>query len=253
MDKQELNKILKLHKKWILGQTGGKKANLSYANLRSADLSSANLRYADLSYADLSYANLSYANLRYANLSSADLSSANLSYANLSSADLSYANLSYANLRYADLRSADLSSANLSSADLSYADLSYAKINYQNNLAILKDIDSKGNIYAWKYIQNGKSPYQHATYEIGKTYIEKDYDDNEIIECGKGQNVATLIWCYLDSIGKNNIEFLKVQFKSKDIVAIPYMSDGKFRVKKMKIIKKYTLKQVENMLKIKEK
>jgi hypothetical protein len=88
ISEQELKDILDKHGKWLRNESGGEKANLSYANLSSANLSSANL-----SYANLSYANLSSADLRYANLSSA-----NLSYADLSYADLSYANLSYANL-----------------------------------------------------------------------------------------------------------------------------------------------------------
>ena len=76
----ELKIKLDLHLKWLHGETGGERADLS-----SADLSSANLRYADLRYADLR--------------------SANLSSANLSSANLSSANLRYADLRYADLPS----------------------------------------------------------------------------------------------------------------------------------------------------
>jgi hypothetical protein len=92
MTPEEIKSILESHKKWLMEEKGGKRADMRYA-----DLSSANLRYADLSYADLSSANLSSANLRYANL------------------------------RYADLRYADLSSANLRYADLRYADLSYAK------------------------------------------------------------------------------------------------------------------------------
>jgi hypothetical protein len=104
----ELKIKLELHLKWLRGEGGGERADLSSADLSSADLGSANLRSANLSYANLSYANLRYADLR--------------------SANLSYANLSYANLRYADLRSADLSSADLRSADLSYANLSYANL-----------------------------------------------------------------------------------------------------------------------------
>jgi hypothetical protein len=89
----ELKIKLDLHLKWLHGETGGERADLS-----SADLSSANLRYADLRYADLRSANLSSANLSYANLSYADLRSAHLSYADLRSADLSSANLRYADL-----------------------------------------------------------------------------------------------------------------------------------------------------------
>ena len=51
----ELNEILAKHKKWLNGEEGGERANLSYADLRSADLRSADLSYADLSYADLRF------------------------------------------------------------------------------------------------------------------------------------------------------------------------------------------------------
>ncbi len=131
--KDEISKILELHKKWLFSIDGGERANLrsadlSFADLSYADLSFADLRFADLSSADLRYANLSSANLRSADLSSADLSYADLSSADLSSADLSSANLSSANLRYADLSSADLRYANLRSADLRYANLRSADL-----------------------------------------------------------------------------------------------------------------------------
>jgi hypothetical protein len=149
---EELKNILDKHRKWVMGESGGERANLSSANLRHADLrsanlssanlSSANLRHADLRSANLRYADLRHADLRSANLSSANLSSANLRHADLRSANLSSANLRSANLSYADLSSADLSYANLSSAnfssahlryaDLSYADLSYADLRYAN-------------------------------------------------------------------------------------------------------------------------
>ena len=47
MDKQELKNILDKHLKWLRGENGGKRANLS-----GADLSRANLSRADLSGAD---------------------------------------------------------------------------------------------------------------------------------------------------------------------------------------------------------
>ena len=112
MDKQELKNILDKHLKWLRGEYGGKRANLSGANLSRADLSGADLSRANLSRANLSGADLPMANLFRADLSGADLSGANLSGANLFRADLSGANLS----------GADLSRANLSGADLSRAD-----------------------------------------------------------------------------------------------------------------------------------
>ncbi|WP_458255676.1 pentapeptide repeat-containing protein [Dysosmobacter welbionis] len=131
MDKQELKNILDKHLKWLRGENGGKRADLSGADLSRADLSRADLSRADLSRADLSRANLSGADLSEADLSGANLFGANLFGANLfganlSRADLFGADLSGANLSRADLFGADLSGANLSGADLSEADLSGA-------------------------------------------------------------------------------------------------------------------------------
>ena len=101
MKQEELQKILKLHEKWLNGEDGGVKANLSDANLCYADLSDANLRGANLSGADLNDANLRGANLSGADLISADLRDANLCYADLCYADLSDADLRSANLSFA--------------------------------------------------------------------------------------------------------------------------------------------------------
>jgi len=88
MTKKELNKIIKLHRKWING-TGGERANLSGADLRGADLSGADLSGANFFGADLFGADLSRANLSGTDLSRTDLSRANLSGTDLSGADLS--------------------------------------------------------------------------------------------------------------------------------------------------------------------
>ena len=78
MKANELKKILELHAKWINGEEGGKRADLSHA-----DLSDADLRGADLSHADLREADLSHADLRETDFSDADLRGADLSGANL--------------------------------------------------------------------------------------------------------------------------------------------------------------------------
>ena len=56
MNKGKLATILESHKKWLIGEAGGVRANLRSADLSYADLSSANLSSADLRYADLRYA-----------------------------------------------------------------------------------------------------------------------------------------------------------------------------------------------------
>ena len=98
MEANELKKILELHTKWLNGEEGGKRADLS-----DTDLSGADLIRADLSDADLSGADLRRADLRRADLSGADLSSADLRWANLSGANLRWANLSHADLTGANL------------------------------------------------------------------------------------------------------------------------------------------------------
>ena len=55
MTQEELNTILDKHKKWLDGDAGGERANLSGANLSRANLSEAYLSRANLSEANLDY------------------------------------------------------------------------------------------------------------------------------------------------------------------------------------------------------
>ena len=97
MDAAKLKDILDKHLKWLRGEDGGERADLSWADLSRANLYGANLSWANLSRANLFGANLSWADLSRANLSGANLSGADLSWADLSGANLSRANLSGAN------------------------------------------------------------------------------------------------------------------------------------------------------------
>ena len=68
MTQNELNAILKAHKKWINGEEGGRRADLWSVNFQGADLRGADLQDADLWGADLQDANLRGANLRGADI-----------------------------------------------------------------------------------------------------------------------------------------------------------------------------------------
>lgn len=99
----ELRDVLREHKRWLNGEDGAKRANLSGADLRYAYLCGADLRYANLYGADLRYADLCGADLRNAclvdvNLRDADLRDVSLHGVNLSGADLSGAILDYSDL-----------------------------------------------------------------------------------------------------------------------------------------------------------
>ncbi len=133
--KNELDKILRKHKLWLMNDPEGEMANLSGANLSGADLSGADLAGTDL---------------HRANLSGADLSGADLSWANLSGADLSWANLSGA-----DLYRADLSWTNLSGADLHRANLSGTNLSWAKNINYPIACPEKGSFIAFKKASGG--------------------------------------------------------------------------------------------------
>ena len=88
----------------------------------------------------------------------------------------------------------------------------------------------------WKYLIDGISPYQSASYEVGGIYEFSDADIDENVTCAPGGNVATLSRCLKDGISAN--EFIEVEFAVKDIAAIPFASDGKFRVRWFRVLRK---------------
>ena len=90
MKANELEKILELHAKWLNGEEGGERADLSWADLYFEDLSYTDLSHTDLSYTNLSYTDLSHTDLRHCDLRGADLSQANLRHCDLRGADLDY-------------------------------------------------------------------------------------------------------------------------------------------------------------------
>lgn len=90
MTKEELDKVLESHKKWLDGDCGGKRADLRGAELRGADLRRAKLRGADLRNANLNGADLRGADLRDADFRNATLRRADLRRAKLRDADIDF-------------------------------------------------------------------------------------------------------------------------------------------------------------------
>ena len=118
MEKEELEEILRKHKLYSNGESGGKKADLEGADLNYANFRKVDLSYVDFRKANLVGANFTGANLVGANLAGANLAGANLVGANLRSADLEGANLRGAYLEGANFRYAYLGGANLEEAEL---------------------------------------------------------------------------------------------------------------------------------------
>ena len=220
--------------------------SLREANLRGAYLYGANLRDANLCDANLQRADLQKANLQGADLWRANLYDAKLQGANLQGTSLQGANLQGANLRKATLHNVDLQESDLRKANLQETDLRDNNFSFLPDLYSLKLLPPNTTLRYWKYLIDGVSPYRSCTYKVGKIYKFKDYDKDERITCSKGGNVATLMWCLQDCLYAN--EFIEVEFKVKDIAAIPFATDGKFRVKKFKVIRKINRKQALKLL-----
>ena len=147
------------------------------------------------------------------------------------------ADLSGAYLSGAYLSGADLYGANLSRADLSGAYLSGAKgINKYLTTPLYSLLDQTGEIVAHKLVKaDGLAPFNGGiTYEIGKEYEEPNANTDETQDCARGLNVATLDWCLKN--WKDGYRIFLVSHTAADIAAIPIGSDGKYRVKRLKVI-----------------
>ena len=204
MNQEELNNILEFHRKWLNGEEGGIKADLSWANLSGTNLSEA----------DLSKANLSGANLRRANLSGTNLSWANLSGANLRRADLSKADLSGANLSGANLYGANLETCKGLGQQVVAGEgvlIGYKKVQVQGKQLILKLVIPKSakrvNAIGSRKCRCDKAKVIAAfnldgtpteetvfysehnpdfVYTLGMEVTEPDYNPSDRIECAAG-------------------------------------------------------------------
>jgi hypothetical protein len=212
-----LTKLVEKHKR-NLSEVNLSEANLSRANLSRANLSRAYLRGALLLEVDLRKADLSGAYLRGVNLSGADLTEVNLTRADLLGADLKEADLTRANLSGANLTRAYLSEANLTDTKLPDIQIDLPKGEFiaykkaRNNviltikveedsqrtstligrkcrakkITVLKAEAIEGDLIENQTIFNNWNISYPFTYEIGKTYICEDYDDDIREECTKG-------------------------------------------------------------------
>ena len=111
---------------------------------------------------------------------------------------------------------------------------------------ILKFQPPNTKLRAWKFLNNGITAYREAKYEVGQIYKETDFSEDERILCDKGLNIATLQWCF--NASQANSEFIEVEFFAKDIVAIPFTTDGKFRVKRFEVLRKINRGKAKNIL-----
>ena len=201
-------------------------ADLWEADFQGAILQGANLQGADLPGANLRGADLWKANLREANLRGAMLQRATLWEADFQGANLQGANLQGASLPGANLRGADLWKANFWEADLQRANnipdyicpiccpeegpfIGFKKAYWNNTPVIVKlqiSADAKRSsattrkcrcskatvisitgLYCVAEFQQAYSNYDEKfIYEVGKTVVVDDFDENRWDECSTG-------------------------------------------------------------------
>ncbi len=153
-------------------------------------------------------------------------------------------------LRGADLSGADLSGADLSGANLSRANLSGAYLRECKGISrerctpLLFLNDQPGAIRAYKLVNSkNEGPYRGGiVYEMGNDYAVDSANTDTSEQCAAGISVATLDWCLQH--WKKGYQVLIVEFTAKDIAAIPTATDGKFRLRRCKVVGQKDISQL---------
>lgn len=172
---KRLNEIITSHSKWLLGEDGGERADLSNANLCGSNLSGIDLRGANLHGA-----NLCDADLCDADLSGSNLRGVNLSNANLHGANLYGANPCDANLHGVSLNDVNLSGANLCSATLDQTYYQITRIGSRNGTTIYCVENDNIVCGCWNHYKGGtladfKERVKNIYGEYGEIPNEKYY------------------------------------------------------------------------------
>lgn len=121
----------------------------------------------------------------------------------------------------------------------------------QKNLNKLTKLPAATKIHGYKIVREDGAPplkvcYRpNLRYVLGKTVTEKTYNSDVTRSCGAGLNVSTQRWIKNEygACDDSTImayfgdKLITVEFSPKDIVCIPINNEGKFRVKKLKVVK----------------
>jgi hypothetical protein len=105
-------------------------------------------------------------------------------------------------------------------------------------------LDQPGKIRAYKLVNNkGEGIYKGGiVYKKGEIVEVKNANTDESAQCAEGISLATLPWCIRE--WEEGYKILVVEFTAKDIAAIPFGTDGKFRVKKCKVVGEKDLEKI---------
>ena len=103
-------------------------------------------------------------------------------------------------------------------------------------------MEQPGLIRAYKLTTAlGDGPfYKDKPYVVGETYEAKDVCTDENIQCAEGISLATMDWCLRE--WQEGYRIFVAEFTKEDIIAIPTATDGKFRVKRCRIVREVNLR-----------
>lgn len=100
-----------------------------------------------------------------------------------------------------------------------------------NQIVAFKCVDSQLRSFHTDSITHAKTQYA-----LGAIAVEARFDTNEDDDCSSGLNVATLPWIFdnfRSRIDSGQARVLRVIHSADDLVAIPFATQGKYRVKKL--------------------
>lgn len=147
MNQSEVQEIITYHKKWLLGDKDGVRANFN----KESDFEGVNFANADLREATFTDINFKGANF----------TNAKLDWAYLSGSDFENATFDNASVRWAQCRSANFFNAGLNGADFSYSNLSLSSI----RRSVLKKVNFSGTIMSEVILEESncsKSVFKNA-------------------------------------------------------------------------------------------
>jgi hypothetical protein len=233
LDKEQLDKIIESHGRWVRNEAEGQRAYLRGADLRGAYLQGIDLRGAYLQRAYLQRADLQGADLRGAYLQGADLQGAYLQGADLRGAYLQGIDLRGAYLQGADLQGADLQGAYLQGIDLRGAK---GLPDITKQFDFLKQLERTSSGYIC-YKTFGLNYTPPDKWKIEKNSIIEEFTDfNQLSNCSYGINVGTLEWVKEHTDGQ--IWKCLIKFDWLIGTVIPVYTDGKFRTSRLLLLDK---------------
>lgn len=236
--KEELNKMLENHHKWLIDESEGKQ----FIAKEGADLSHGSFFCAELKDACLANIILSYANLSCANLNHADLSNSDLTCVDLYGANLSYASLENANLLNTNFVSANLTNTILSGAKNLIKASEYMRLNFnwdKEGYYVYKQISHIwGKPDKWKvdegcYIEQVVNRLPTIAWDndnFGVTFGVKEYcmtkHENLLKENKDYTNYGSSVWLCL------------IYWTDLPDVVVPYNTEGQARCGRLQLVQR---------------